>query len=96
MPNSPFCDKKSLIAIMDSLDVGIIFVNENNDILFVNKTAEEIRRIKSEESVGKSILNCHGGKMNHRVLEVMDNFKKDNNISRHKLIKTRGKYFDNI
>ena len=96
MPNSPFCDKKSLIAIMDSLDVGIIFVNENNDILFVNKTAEEIRRIKSEESVGTSILNCHGGKMNHRVLEVMDNFKKDNNISRHKLIKTRGKYFDNI
>ena len=96
MPDSPLCDRKSLIAIMDSLDVGIIFVDGNNDILFVNKSAEKIRLMKSEESVGTSILDCHGGKMNHRVLEVMNSFKNEKNFSRHKVIKTQGKYFDNI
>ncbi len=96
MPDSPLCDKKLLVAILDSLEVGIIFVDENNNILFVNKTAEKIRRMKSEESVGTSILNCHNGKINHRVLEVMNSFKYNNNFSRHKVIKTQGKYFDNI
>jgi len=47
MPDSPLCDRKSLIAIMDSLDVGIIFVDENNDIIFINKSAEKIRQMKS-------------------------------------------------
>jgi len=96
MPDSPLCDRKSLIAIMDSLDVGIIFVDENNDIIFINKSAEKIRQMKSEERVGTSILDCHSGRMNDRVLEVMDNFKKDHKSTRHKLIKTQGKYFDNI
>src|SRR3989339_172242 len=92
MPDSSLCDRKSLIAIMDSLDVGIIFVDENNDIIFINKSAEKIRQMKSEERVGTSILDCHGGMMNNKVLEVMDNFKKDHNSTRHKLIKTQGKY----
>jgi PAS domain S-box-containing protein len=95
MPDSPICDKRSLVAIMDSLDVGIIFVDENNDIIFVNKSAEKIRQMKSEERVGTSILDCHLGRMADKVLEVMNTFKQDHNSTRHKVIKTQGKYFDN-
>lgn len=95
MPESPLCDRKSLIAIMDCLDVGIIFVDENNDIIFVNKSAEKIRQMKSDERVGTSILDCHCRRMKDRVLEVMNGFKQDHNSTRHKIIKINGKYFDN-
>lgn len=95
MPDSPLCDRKSLIAIMDSLDVGIIFVDDKNDILFINRAAEKIRQMKSEERVGTSILDCHCGRMKDKVLDVMNNFKTDHNSTRHRIIKTKGKYFNN-
>lgn len=95
MPDSPLCDRKSLIAIMDSLDVGIIFVDDKNDILFINRAAEKIRQMKSEERVGTSILDCHCGRMKDKVLDVMNNFKTDHNSKRHRIIKTDGKYFNN-
>lgn len=95
MPDSQLCDRKTLVATMDSLDVGIIFVNDDNDIIFVNKAAEHIRKMKSEERVGTSILDCHGGKIKDRVLEVMHEFRTNPHASRHRIIKTNGRYFDN-
>ncbi|MDX9925588.1 MAG: ATP-binding protein, partial [Ignavibacteriaceae bacterium] len=95
MPDSHLCDKKSLVAIMDSLEVGIIFVDGNNDIIFINKAAEKIRRMKNEDRLGTSILDCHGGKMKDRVLDVMNSFKVNSDYKRHKTIKTNGNYFDN-
>ncbi|HMN17380.1 MAG TPA: ATP-binding protein [Ignavibacteriaceae bacterium] len=80
---------------MDSLDVGIIFVDDKNDILFINRAAEKIRQMKSEERVGTSILDCHCGRMKDKVLDVMNNFKTDHNSKRHRIIKTDGKYFNN-
>ncbi|HOJ17958.1 MAG: PAS domain S-box protein [Ignavibacteriales bacterium] len=95
MPDSPLCERKTLVATMDSLDVGIIFVNNDNDIIFINKAAENIRKMKSEERIGTSILDCHGGKIKDRVLEVMNEFRTNPHATRHRIIKTSGRYFDN-
>jgi PAS domain S-box-containing protein len=95
MPDSPFCNKESLTAVIDSLDLGVIFVNEENNIIFINKAAEKIRDMKSEERLGTSILDCHGGKIRDRVLDVMETFKGHPDTSRHKIIKSKNHYFDN-
>src|SRR5690554_909575 len=96
MPDSPLCDKETLVRILDSLEAGIIFVDNKNDLVFINKSAEEIRMMKSEERLGTSILDCHNGRLKARVSEVMKSFQEGNCVSRHKMIKTNNKYFDNI
>ncbi|MCC5920961.1 MAG: GAF domain-containing protein [Cyclobacteriaceae bacterium] len=44
-----------LTALIDDLDTILIILNENNEIEFVNKKAEELLKIKREELKGQSI-----------------------------------------
>jgi PAS domain S-box-containing protein len=95
MPASPIVSEEALIRILDSLNVGVVFIDQENRIAFVNKEAERIRRIQAEERVGKSILDCHQGAMHERVKEVIEGFKKGIHAQRHRTVKTFGRSFDN-
>ncbi len=95
MPASKFLAKEDLIEILDSLEVGIIYVDKENRFAFVNKAGEEIRNIKSAERIGKSVLDCHSQRVRTKVVDDMHAFKMGDYASRHKMIKSKGKYFDN-
>ena len=95
MPNSRLCDKESLTNILDSLNVGVVFVDEKNRFAFVNKAGEEIRDITSDDKIGNPIFNCHSDKIHKRVEKDLQSFRVGDYANRHKMIKTRGKYFDN-
>lgn len=95
MPDSNYLEKEQLIEILDSLQIGIIYVDKENRFLFVNKAGEEIRNIKSDDRLGKSVLECHSPKVRGKVIEDMHSFEINNYSSRHKMIRSNGKYFDN-
>jgi len=95
MPDSDLLKKEDLIEILDSLEIGIIYVDKENRFAFVNKAGEEIRFIKSSDRIGKSVLECHSPGVRKRVVEDMNSFKIGDYASRHKMIKSKGKYFDN-
>lgn len=95
MPLSLFTDKEILTGILDSLNVGVVFMDKENRIAFVNKEAERIRRMKSEERLGTSILECHSGAMHKRVQNVIDDFRRGVKTTRHRMVKTFGRAFDN-
>ncbi|MBZ0179231.1 MAG: PAS domain S-box protein [Melioribacteraceae bacterium] len=95
MPDSNLLTKEDLIEILDSLDVGIIYVDKENRFAFVNKAGEEIRFIKATDRIGKSVLECHSAGVRKKVVEDMNSFKIGDYASRHKMIRSKGKYFDN-
>lgn len=95
MPDSELLKKEDLIEILDSLEVGIIYVDKESRFAFVNKAGEEIRFIKSSDRIGTSVLECHSPGVRSRVDKDMASFKKGVYASRHKMIKSKGKYFDN-
>lgn len=95
MPDSNFLRKEDLIEILDSLEIGIIYVDKENRFAFVNKAGEEIRFIKSSDRIGKSVLECHSMGVRKKVVEDMNSFKIGDYASRHKMIKSKGKYFNN-
>jgi two-component system, NtrC family, sensor kinase len=95
MPHSDFADKKTLTSLLDGIDVGVIFVDEKSNLTFVNKAGEQIRNISSEESLGTSVLECHHPKVQNKVKTDLKSFLNGDYASRHKVIKTKGKYFDN-
>jgi len=95
MSEIEYYDLPSLVRILNSLNIGVVFIDAKNRIAFVNKTAEEIRGIKSEDRVGTSVFDCHNGTLNKKVDSMIEDFRKGVQVTRHKMIKTQGKYFDN-
>lgn len=95
MPKSDYADKEVLTYLLDCLSVGVIFVDQNNNLAFINKAGEQIRNISSKERLGTSVLNCHHQKVHNKVTDDLDSFNRGDYSSRHKVIKSNGKYFDN-
>ncbi|MCZ7602828.1 MAG: PAS domain S-box protein [Ignavibacteriales bacterium] len=95
MPDSKFLDKRNLVDILDSLEVGVVYVDHENRFAFVNSAGEEIRGICSEERLGTSILQCHSERIHGKVLDDLKAFHSGEYATRHKMIKSKGRYFDN-
>lgn len=95
MPESFLCSRETLIEILDSLNVGVVYVDKEKRFAFINKAGEEIRNINSDDRIGSSVLDCHSPQMHNKVEIDMSSFSHGKYLSRHKMIHSRGKYFDN-
>lgn len=95
MPDSKYLDKKNLVDILDSLEVGVVYVDQDHKFAFVNKAGEDIRGICSEDRLGTSILQCHSERIHGKVIDDLHAFHTGEYATRHKMIKSKGKYFDN-
>lgn len=89
------CDIEHLAKIMDTIDIGIIYVDENEKIAFINNKAEEIRKISSKERIGTKVQECHNEKVRANVSKVIDQFRNGDHKSRHRTIRAGGRVFDN-
>lgn len=95
MPDSNLCTKETLAEILDSLNIGVVYVDKGGSFSFINKAGEEIRNIKSEDRIGSSVLDCHSQQMQKRVMKDFESFSKGDYSSRHKMLHLKEKYFDN-
>lgn len=90
------CKDETAAKILDNLNVGVMYIDKSDNIQFINKAAEEIRRIKKEEREDTSVLDCHSPNAHNLVKKVINQFAEGSAESRHKMVKINGKYFDNI
>ncbi|MFA5804420.1 MAG: ATP-binding protein [Melioribacteraceae bacterium] len=95
MPDSNLCTKETLVEILDSLNIGVIYIDKEGCFSFINKAGEEIRKLRGEDKIGSSILNCHSKQMQQRVMEDLESFRQGDYSSRHKMLHLKEKYFDN-
>ncbi len=84
-----------LLRILDALNIGVIYVDENGVIRYANKLAEEIRRMDRSERIGTHVVGCHPGSTHERVKKVLEEFKEGIINHRHKMIRVGKNYFDN-
>ncbi|MDZ7764383.1 MAG: PAS domain-containing protein [Melioribacteraceae bacterium] len=70
MPDSRTVEKEDLVEILDSLEVGIIYVDSENRFAFVNKAGEQIRNIKLPDRIGKSVLDCHSDGIQRELFKI--------------------------
>jgi len=96
MPISNLIDKDLLFKILDVVEAGIIFVDREGQILYINNSAEQYRNIKAKERLGTSVVMCHPEPVHGRVREILENFKKGEIAKRHKIIYTNGRYYENV
>lgn len=95
MPDTNLCTKETLVEILDSLNIGVVYVDKEGSFSLINKAGEEIRDLKSEDRIGSSVLDCHPEQMQKHVTKDFESFSKGDYLSRHKMIHLKEKYFDN-
>lgn len=79
------------------MDQGVVFIDDQNRIVYFNPAAEKIRDISLHEMLGQSILNCHPRKSHTKVLKIIENLRsgKIKGHQRMNLQLVKGKFYDN-
>jgi PAS domain S-box-containing protein len=62
-------------AMLDSMPIEISFVDENDVVRYFNKNGDRIFP-RPRSIVGKRVQQCHPQKSVHKVLQILEAFKK--------------------
>ena len=91
----PISISETYLAILESIGEGIIFVNSDDQIVYINKTAESIRGIKGENFIGRPVRSIHAPASAERIQALLQGLR-DGTIKRsRRVIEVRGSFFEN-
>jgi len=62
-------------AMLNAMPVEISFVDENDEVRYFNKNGDRIFP-RPRSIVGKKVQQCHPQKSVHKVLQILEAFKK--------------------
>ncbi len=62
-------------SMLDAMPIEISFVNENDEVRYFNKNGDRIFP-RPRSIVGKKVQQCHPQKSVHKVLQILEAFKK--------------------
>ena len=65
---------------MGTIDKGIVFADDANKLVFFNRAAEELLNMKPKERIETSIFLIPPKKIEQKVAQRMDQFRKDPRI----------------
>jgi len=82
-------------AIINEMNEGVIFLDAEDRIAYLNPAAERIRRVSAEKFVGRPIHELHPARVHAAVDELLNCLKEGRAASRHRVIQAQGRYFDN-
>jgi len=86
-----------LKAIFDSMEQGVLFLDEQNLIVYCNPAAERIRNVSLDKIHGRSILECHPSKSRPKVLKIINDLRSEKEKGHHRMnFETiEGRFYDN-
>lgn len=87
-----------LQAIFASMEQGVLFIDDQNRIVYCNPAAEKIRNMSLDKVFGQSILECHPSKSRPKVLKIINDLRSEKVKGHHRMnIQTvEGRIYDNI
>lgn len=71
-------EKKDILNIVfDHLPDGLVVLDKNNDIVFINSMAEKLRHVSRDEKIGRNVLGCHPEHSLEKVKRALLYLKKE-------------------
>lgn len=67
--------RSHLEAMLSGIADGVVFVNKENHITFMNDAAELIFNMKREEWIGKDFKNAHSQEAHEKALRIIEDMK---------------------
>jgi PAS domain S-box-containing protein len=86
-----------LKAIFASMKQGVLFIDDQDRIVYWNPAAGEIRNIQRKKILGQSILECHPTSSHPKVLKIIEDLRSGK-VKGHHLMNIQmmnGKFYDN-
>ena len=80
-------------TILDSMDDGIVFLNKDDIVVYINTAAEEIRWIKSSLCLGRHILS-HLSKQSEYVAKLICDLKNGSFPRHNQIVEEKGEIFE--
>jgi len=62
-------------SMLDAMPIEVSFVDENDEVRYFNKNGDRIFP-RPRSIVGKKVQQCHPQKSVHKVLQILEAFKK--------------------
>jgi PAS domain S-box-containing protein len=86
-----------LKEILASMEQGVVFIDDQNRVAFLNPAAEKLRNIPHHEMVGRPVFDFHPKKAHPKVLKIIEDLKTGKIKGHHRmnLQLVKGKYYDN-
>ncbi len=85
-----------LRKVLNAIDVGIVFIDADNKIVFFNREAGEMLNEEPEERIGTSVLLCHPKMSEQRVLQHIDEIRKGKRRVKVGILNYQGRYLEEI
>jgi hypothetical protein len=87
----------ALKAILDSMQQGLVFIDDQNRIAYANPAAEKIQNIRLNHVLGQSILDCHPIDAHPKVLKIIEHLRSGKMKGHHlmNIQMVEGKFYDN-
>ena len=89
--------RKVTDALLEQLPIGVILADTKGKMIYVNQTAEAIRRVKRENLLGHDIRDCHKTESREKVSRAMQNIISKPETKYKRMIEddANGKFFIN-
>lgn len=83
---------------LEQMREGIILADAEGTIVFVNDAAEQIRSIRREDVLGRSMVRCHKESSKEKVIRALDYLKTHEGKTFRRMVTddANGKVFENI
>jgi PAS domain S-box-containing protein len=74
-----------LKAMFDSMEQGVIFIDDGDRIAYCNPAAEMIRGFRKEEVIGKSVFDLHPAPSHSRIIRTIEELKSGSVKGHHRM-----------
>lgn len=80
--------------VLNAIDVGIVFIDADNKIVFFNSEAGEMLNEDPEKRIGTSVLLCHPKMSEQRVLQYIDEIRKGKRRVKAGILNYQGRHLE--
>lgn len=83
--------------MLEGLPEGLIVADDRDEIIFVNKAAESIRRISAEQILKRNVVLCHPEKSHDKVKRALQFLRRPEGPTFKRMVRdtVKNKYYEN-
>jgi diguanylate cyclase (GGDEF)-like protein/PAS domain S-box-containing protein len=84
-----------MFKLLDIMKMGLTYIDENQNVVYLNHEASEALQIDANSMVGHSVLHCHSEDLHPAVLRKIAYLRERTHGEWHKLVERNGRYLEN-
>ena len=90
-------DSEIFRTVLEQSSEGVIIINANDEIIFMNRVAEEVRGVSADEKVGRSVALCHSEKSYEKVKRALQYLRREETKTFTRMVvdHKKGRYYEN-